>query len=64
MRLALTQAGAPAPSDASLRRAIRRGSPGTSMPSWRALSEEQVDNIIATLRTFTGRGGTGVSASQ
>lgn len=37
--------------DAELKSAIRKGSPGTSMMAFAQLSDEQIDNIIAFLKT-------------
>jgi mono/diheme cytochrome c family protein len=41
------------PADADLAHIIRRGLAGTSMPAWNLLPEEEVDDIVAYIKTFT-----------
>jgi len=41
------------PTDDDLRTAIRRGMPGTAMPSWAALSDRQLADLLATLKAFS-----------
>lgn len=41
------------PTDADLRRAIRDGLPYTSMPGWPSFSDQEVQNIIYHLKTFS-----------
>lgn len=41
------------PTDADLARTIQRGLHGTSMPSWRLLPKDEIDDIVAYIKTFT-----------
>lgn len=41
------------PTDADLARIIQRGLFGTSMPSWHLLPKEEIDDIVAYIKTFT-----------
>ena len=47
-----TSASGKPPTDADLLRIITDGMPGTSMPSWRVLSEKDRWNLVAYLKTF------------
>jgi mono/diheme cytochrome c family protein len=41
------------PTDADLARAITRGLQGTSMPAWHLLPKNEVDDLVAYIKTFT-----------
>jgi len=41
------------PTDADLRRVIRMGMPYSSMPAWPQLSDQEVDGLIAYIKTFS-----------
>lgn len=41
------------PTDADLARTITKGLHGTSMPSWHLLPKDEVDDIVAYIKTFT-----------
>jgi mono/diheme cytochrome c family protein len=41
------------PTDSDLARTITAGLHGTSMPSWRLLPKDEVDDIVAFIKTFT-----------
>jgi len=41
------------PTDADLRNIILRGVPGTAMPGWTILTPDQIDNVIATVKSFS-----------
>jgi mono/diheme cytochrome c family protein len=41
------------PTDDDLRRIIREGMPYTSMPAWRHLSDAQIDELVAAVKSFS-----------
>jgi len=43
------------PTEADLRRTIREGVHGTSMPSWKTLPDPEIDAIVAYLQSFSRR---------
>ncbi len=46
-----TPTGEP-PSDADLKRMIRNGNPGTSMPAWKRFSDDEVNALVEYLKKF------------
>jgi len=43
------------PTDAELRRVIKKGVPGRNMPSWGALRDEDIDAVVHFIKTFSPR---------
>ena len=50
------------PTDDDLRRVIREGVPGTAMPAFQDLSDDQVDQLVAVIKGFSRRFASGQAA--